>query len=53
MQPNMTYGVCGIPEAEVDPAPKGIKQQSGTGDINSKLAQWRWLFGTVLVTSLL
>ncbi|PON70475.1 PLC-like phosphodiesterase [Parasponia andersonii] len=52
-KPNMTYGECDIPEAEVAPAPKGVKQQSGVGDLNRKLVHWRWLFGTVLITSLL
>ncbi|XP_030486508.2 PI-PLC X domain-containing protein At5g67130 [Cannabis sativa] len=54
-RPNMTYGVCDIPEAEVAPAPKISRaQQSGVGDLNSKVVQWQWLFQTVLImTSLI
>ncbi|XP_062091137.1 PI-PLC X domain-containing protein At5g67130-like [Humulus lupulus] len=53
-RPNMTYGACDISEAEAAPAPNMNKaQQSGVGDLNSKLVQWRWLFGTVLMASLL
>ncbi|KAM6540758.1 hypothetical protein CsatB_005205 [Cannabis sativa] len=54
-RPNMTYGVCDIPEAEVAPAPKISRaQQSGVGDLNSKVVKWQWLFQTVLImTSLI
>ncbi|KAF4374041.1 hypothetical protein F8388_007947 [Cannabis sativa] len=54
-KPNMTYGVCDIPEAEVAPAPKISRaQQSGVGDLNSKVVKWQWLFQTVLImTSLI
>ncbi|KAF4382430.1 hypothetical protein G4B88_011382 [Cannabis sativa] len=53
--PNMTYGVCDIPEAEVAPAPKISRaQQSGVGDLNSKVVQWQWLLQTALIiTSLI
>ncbi|KAB1208527.1 hypothetical protein CJ030_MR7G007470 [Morella rubra] len=52
-KPNMTFGVCNIPEAGVAPAPGAVPKTSGFGHSSSEPVPLKWFLGTAVAALLL